>query len=387
MSRITSLAAWAQARLQEDFAKGIDRHLSTIPENVIPFCSNDYYGLSHDSRLISAAEKALVEYGVGAGAARLISGNQPPHTALEKTLAEWKNTEAALLFPSGYMSALGTISALCDENDTILLDKRCHACLMDGARLSGARRLIFAHNDMNYLADLLETELLTNPARRIIVIVESLYSMDGDFAPLQEIVALKQKYDFILIVDEAHATGLYGPHRAGKIEELNLVPQIDVQLFTLGKSIGTAGGAVAASADVIQLLTNRAKTFLFTTAQPAFLAAASLAGVNLIRGPEGLAHQKRIHENIEILRAALANTSFALQTPGSPILPIMIGDETKATTAAEHLLKEGFFVPAVRHPTVPMGKARLRVTMNSTASPEQVQQLARAILKATQSMS
>jgi len=372
----TNLAEWVQTELQEDLALGIDRHLQVIPNGVIPFCSNDYYGLSYDARLITAAQEALAEYGIGAGAARLISGNQPPHEALEKSLAEWKNCESARLFPSGYMAALGAITALCNENNTIILDKRCHACLMDGARLSGARRLIFAHNDMNYLADLLKNES-ANSSRRIIVIVESLYSMDGDFAPLREIVEMKQRYGFTLMVDEAHATGLYGPDRSGRIKELEVTSQVDVQLFTLGKAIGTAGGVVASSKNVIQLLTNRAKTFLFTTAPPALICAASIAGVQLIRGPEGLAHQQRLHENIETLRTALP-----FPAPGSPILPLIVGDEARAVAASEFLLQEGFFVPAIRHPTVPMDKARLRVTMNSTATTNQIRQFARAIHQA-----
>lgn len=374
------LADFCQTALQYDRAEGVERHLASLPEDVVPFCSNDYFALSKDSRIVQAAADSLFRYGLGAQAARLISGNFPPHVALEHTLAEWKKTAATLLFPSGYMAALGAITALCDENVHVVLDKRCHACLMDGARLSGARRHIFAHNDVTYLEDLLKKIRLKH-AGPIAVVVESLYSMDGDFAPLKEIARLRETFGFWLFVDEAHATGLYGPERSGKIEELGLQKSVDVQMGTLGKSIGAAGGFIAASQEIIQLLLNRARTFLFTTGQPPLIAAASLEALRIIRSPEGEQLQKKLFHNIALLHEKLNDIPAARLVPESPILPFIVGDEKKASTAASHLAGQGFFVPAVRYPTVPKGKARLRITLNSAAEPAHIEKLGELLRK------
>ena len=252
-------------------------------QSLLNFSSNDYLGLANDPLLKEAASKAVERFGAGAGASRLICGSLAPHHELEETLACFKGTEAALSFSSGYATAVGTICALLGKDDIIILDKLVHACIVDAARLSGAKIRVFAHNDLNDLEDKLKWAASSSrhpsPAtRHLLVVTESIFSMDGDAAPLREMVALKEKYGAWLMVDEAHATGLYGKHRRGLAEELGVSEQIEIQMGTLGKALGAAGGYISGSRVLIDFLVNRARSFIFSTAPvPAAAAAATAA--------------------------------------------------------------------------------------------------------------
>ena len=338
-------------------------------QDLINFSSNDYLGLSSHSALAAAAHEAITTYGTGSTASRLVCGSLDIHHQLEAALATAKKTEAALTFSNGYATALGTIPAVVGKGDTIILDKLAHASLIDGARLSGATLRVFPHNDLNKLERLLKTA-----QGRVLVVTESVFSMDGDLAPLSEIVALKTKHEALLLLDEAHAVGVLGPNGQGLTEHLALQDQVDFQMGTLGKALGSAGGYIAASQDWIDLLTNKARAFIYSTAPPPSQAAASLAALQLLNTPEGYQLREKLNHNIALL------TSLTRQTTSpSPIIPIIIGENEGALAASRSLLNEGFLVPAIRFPTVPRNTARLRITLSASHSEEQIQGLAQKI--------
>ena len=348
---------------------------------LLNFASNDYLGFANDPRLKEAAVRAVEIFGAGSGASRLICGSLAPHHELEETLADFKGTPAALTFSTGYATAAGTIGALLGKNDIIVLDKLVHACIVDAARLSGAKIRVFRHNDLNDLEDKLKWAVAVSRqpapvARRILVVTESVFSMDGDAAPLREIVALKEKYGAWLMVDEAHATGLYGKRRRGLAEEAGVDSRIEVQMGTLGKAVGAAGGYICGSRALIDFLIHRARSFVFSTAPVPAAAAAATAGIRFIQSPAGNDRRNQLFARINEL-----NSASAIRNPHfkSAILPILIGDEDAALAAATALRERGIFVPAVRYPTVARGRARLRVTVTAAHTANDLSQLTSAL--------
>lgn len=372
-------ADFLESELEWDRQAHLTRSIRSIPEGIVCFSGNDYLGLSRSPLLIEAARRALVDDGVGAGAARLISGNSPWHRDLEESIAQWRGTERALLFPTGYATACGTLPALLGKSDFILIDKRIHACQIDGARLSGARMHVFQHNDLEYLESLLRKIRLDEPEAIVLIAVESLYSMDGDFAPLRKIVDLKEKYGAWLMVDEAHAVGLYGDRLSGMVEQEGLTDHVDIHMGTLGKSVGVAGGFVAGPGRLIDFLIQRARTFIFTTGTPPSMAAAACRGIEIIQSHEGLARRKRLYDNVKLLRLSLRDTATLGGHPLSPIAPIMLGRENVALECSRDLLKKGFYVPSIRYPTVPRNSARLRVSLSSEHTEGQIKSFANAL--------
>ena len=328
------------------------------------FSSNDYLGLANHPVLKQAAIDAVGRFGAGSGGSRLICGSLSPHHELEEALAAFKGAEAALSFSSGYAAAIGAIGALLGKEDTIIIDKLVHACIVDAARLSGAKLRVFAHNDLDDLEDILKwaDKKAQNAERatrirqpRVLIATESVFSMDGDHAPLRNIVELKERYGAWLMVDEAHATGLYGASRRGLAEEFGVSDRIEVQMGTLGKALGAAGGYICGSRPLIECLLNRARSFIFSTAPtPATVAAAS-AAIQLLKSSEGETRRARLWQHVAELNPELR----------SAIIPVMIGPETKSLEAAAKLRKLGIFVPAIRYPTVARGAARLRVTVTA----------------------
>lgn len=339
-------------------------------EDFINFSSNDYLGLSQHPRLIEAAVEAVQRHGAGATASRLICGNHRYHEELEEKIAHAKGSPRALTFGSGFATAMGTITALVGKGDTIILDKLSHACLIDAARLSGATLRVFPHNNLERLESLLQkTRASAGPSTRILVVTESVFSMDGDCCPLSEIVALKNRYGALLLLDEAHAFGVLGPRGLGLAEELSLQNEVDLQMGTLGKAAGSAGGYLAASAPFVDLLINRARSFIFSTAPPAAQVAASTAALELILSEEGRELRKQLVKNISQLRDGL---SLARREITTPIIPLILGDNEQALEAAEQLLARNFLVPAIRYPTVPRNTARLRVTISARHSEKEI---------------
>jgi 8-amino-7-oxononanoate synthase len=375
-------------QLQALRARSLDRHLREIAsaqgpivdlpgKRLINFSSNDYLGLANDAKLRQAAIAAVNEFGVGAGASRLISGTQSPHLRLEKALAEWKGTQAALCFSSGYAAAVGTLPALVSKSDLVVLDKLCHASLIDGAKLSGAILRVFPHNHLGKLESHLEWARHEHPGSRIIVVTESVFSMDGDRAPLRDLIDLKKRFGALLFLDEAHAVGVIGPNGRGLAAKENVAADVDVQMGTLSKALGVSGGYVCGSSSLVEWLINRARSFIFSTAPPPALAAAALAALDFLSSPQGEERRRRLWRNIDLLGDALSTK------PASAIVPWIVGDEQAALDLSRNLQEKGFFVPAIRYPTVAKGAARLRVTVSAAHEEEQIRSLAAAIRATT----
>ncbi|HET7623930.1 MAG TPA: pyridoxal phosphate-dependent aminotransferase family protein [Verrucomicrobiae bacterium] len=383
-------------RLDALRAQGLRRELRRVDSAQSPrieiggkpllnFSSNDYLGLANHPALKEAAIRAIEKFGAGAGASRLISGSLAPHHDLEETLARFKDAEAALTFSTGYATALGTICALLGKDDVIILDKLVHASIVDAARLSGAKLRVFAHNDL----DDLEQKLKWANARqlektgpneiqpRILIVTESVFSMDGDLSPLREIIALKEKYDAWLMVDEAHATGLYGTHRRGLAEQLGVSNRIEIQMGTLGKALGASGGYIAGSRALVDYLINRARSFIFSTAPVPAAAAAANAAIQLVESGEGENRRNTLWERAKFFQS-LRRSPDIFQ---SAIVPIILGEESRATAAADFLRAENIFVPAIRYPTVARGAARLRVALTTSHSAEEISRLAQSLEK------
>ena len=324
-------------------------------------CSNNYLGLATDERVKRAAREALETYGCGATGSRLISGNLEPYATLERELAGWKGREAALVFPSGYQANLGTIPALVGPGDAIFSDALNHASLIDGCRLSRAETIVYSHCD----AEDLERKLATRAgARRKLILTESVFSMDGDLAPLEDLVFLARKYTALLMVDEAHATGVFGATGAGLVEEFGLQQQVDVQMGTFSKALGSLGGYIAGSRELIRYLIQKARSLIFTTGLPPSVVAASTAAMRIARTePE---RRAALWRNVRQLRGGLADIGFSFGPSQSQILPLLLGDERKTMAACRFLLKHGAFVQGIRPPTVPPGTARLRIAPMAT---------------------
>ncbi|MCE0482878.1 MAG: 8-amino-7-oxononanoate synthase [Methylacidiphilales bacterium] len=341
---------------------------------LLNFAANDYLGLSRHPALIEAARKASADHGAGAGASRLVTGTNSAVLALEEELAAWKEKEAALVFSSGYAAALGTIPALVGKGDTVILDKLAHASLIDAARLSGATLRVFPHNSVNKLAALLQ-----KLSGRILIVTESIFSMDGDAAPLREIVELKDKHGAWLFVDEAHATGLYGPTGAGLIADAGLSARVEIVMGTLSKALGSVGGYLAGSRTAIDWFINRARSFIYSTALPPGVIAAGRAAVELTRSPEGDQLRARLRHNIAHFHAGLPITWKNKTLSSSAIQPLICGESSAALQMAADLRRRGFLIPAIRYPTVPRHAARLRVTLSTAHYESDINALNRAL--------
>jgi 8-amino-7-oxononanoate synthase len=347
---------------------------------VVNFASNDYLGLSQHPSVKAAAKTAIDRYGVGSSASRLVSGSQFPHRQFEEDIAAFKGTESALLFSTGYAAAVGTICSLVGPGDVIILDKLAHACLIDGAKLSGAYLRVFPHNNVTKLKHHLEWAQSAYPQGRILIATESVFSMDGDLGDLAAIVELKDQFRALLFVDEAHATGVIGPQGSGLVNALGLKQQVEVQLGTLSKAFGVSGGFICGSRTLIRLLVNRARSFIYSTALPSACAAAGSAALQILRSGEGDALRSQLWNNVFLLAKSLVTVARKSPQPTSAIFPVIIGDEAKALRLAESLLAHGFLVPAIRYPTVARGAARIRIAMSSSHVPEQIDALSGAIV-------
>lgn len=335
-------------------AKGVTGTLGG--REVISFASNDYLGLSTHPSVIAAAHEALDRWGAGSGSARLIVGARPIHEELEQELATWKEKEGALLFPNGYAASLGVMTVFGKEDVTIFSDELNHASIVDGSRLARARVQVYRHKDLGHLSDLLEN------AGPSLVVSDSVFSMDGDVAPVDELAILCRQHDALLVLDEAHA--VLGP-------EIKRADVERIRVGTLSKFLGAVGGFVAADRAFVELLTNSARSFIFTTAGSPADAGAAVAALRVYRSEEGARLKRRLRSLIDRL------------APGhpSPIIPVFIGDERKAVEASKKLLDLGYFVPAIRPPSVPPGTARLRVTISAAHDEAQVDELAVALEK------
>ncbi len=342
---------------------------------LVNFSSNDYLGLATEPALRDAAKAAIDEFGVGSGASRLVCGTLPPHTKLEETIARFKGTEAALAFSSGYATAVGTLSGLARAGDVIVFDKLCHASLIDGAKLSGATLRIFPHNHLGKLESHLAWAREHAREGRLIVATEAVFSMDGDCAPLAEIVAIKKRYDALLLLDEAHSVGVLGKNGRGLADVLGLQSDVDIHMGTLSKALGVSGGYIAGSRHLIELLVNRARSFIYSTAPPPAIAAAATAAIEWLMTAAGEQRRELLWKNLARLGDAMPRSLMGERRIQSAIFPVILGESERALDAAERLLEAGFVVPAIRFPTVAKDAARLRITVSARHTAEQISAL------------
>ncbi len=339
---------------------GLFRELKTIEKiegskitingkELVNFCSNNYLGLTDHPKIVAAAVTATKQYGTGAQASRLVCGNTVLHDALEQKIAKFKKTEAAIVFPTGYMANIGVITSLVDENDTVIIDRLNHASIIDACRLSKAKLQVYKHRDLLSLEAVLKKSA---KFRRKLIVTDSVFSMDGDIAPIMDIVTLGKKYDAMVMADDAHATGV-----------LEYEGKPDIIMGTLSKAIGSLGGFVAGSKELIEYLRNKARTFIYTTALPASVCAASIVAFDVIEDEPEI--KKRLWENISYLKSKISKLKTETQ-----ITPIIIGDAKKTMDLSQKLFDRGIFLSGIRPPTVPEGESRLRLTITAKHTKE-----------------
>lgn len=330
-------------------------------KRVLNFCSNNYLGLADDPRLAQAAVDSLNKEGFGSGASRLICGNMSSHQALERKLAQFKETEAALVFSSGYMANTGIIPALFGREDVILCDKLNHASIIDGIILSQAEFNRYPHNDMTALESLLK---VSSSYKKRCIVTDSVFSMDGDIAPLPAIVELAEKYKCVVMVDEAHAVGVLGKTGKGAVEHFGLQKKIDIQMGTLSKAAGSFGAYCCGSRELIAFLINRARSFIYTTGMPPSVAAASFRAIEII---ETEAHRRELlWKNTNYLKSAFKAWGLETMNSQTPIIPILVKDPVLAVEFSKKLFEKNILISAIRPPTVPVNTARLRLTVMAT---------------------
>lgn len=330
----------------------------------ISFCSNDYLGLSQHPALRAAALTATLKYGVGSGASRLMAGTYTPHVQLEEAIARFKGAPEALLFTSGYAANLAVITTLIKESDVVFSDELNHASLIDAIRLTRAKSFVYRHRDTAHLESLLKANQQSKIShQQSYIITDAIFSMDGDAAPLADICRLAKKYCCYTIVDEAHATGVFGRHGRGLAEHLGLPGKVDISIGTLSKAAGVIGGFVTGTPDFIAYIRSKGRPFIFTTALPPADCAAGIKALAIIRTKPGL--RKELWAKTDYVKDRLAEYGFDLQGSSSPIIPVLIGDPGKTLEVSEYLWRQGLFIPAIRPPTVLPDKSRLRITITA----------------------
>ncbi len=381
----TELAGLKEANLRRRLTARQGPAASTSQQertDILRLASNAYLGLNTHPHVVACAQKAAHRWGAGAAASPLVSGYTGLHEELEQRLAELKDTEDALVFPSGYHANIGTITALADRGDLILSDARNHASIVDACRLSRADLRIFDHTDAEHLDDLLAAH--RGDYRRCLIVTDGVFSMGGDLAPVPAIVSIARAHEAMLMVDDAHGTGVLGETGAGTLEHLQVPAEsVDVQMGTLSKALASQGGFVAGSHALCELVRNRARAYIFSTALAPPAAASALAALEILeQEPE---RRKRLHRNAQRLEDGIAAMGLAARPGPTPILPIVLGTERQALAFSRALEAEGVLVPAIRPPSVPEGTSRLRVTEMATHTDEEIDRALAAFDAAAQS--
>lgn len=343
------------------------RNIIIEGKKVLNFCSNNYLGLADDVRVGQAAIDCIEREGFGSGASRLVCGNMAAHQQLEKRLAGFKKTENCLVFSTGYMANVGIISSVFGRDDIIFSDRLNHASIIDGMQLSRAKWKRYSHRDMDSLETMLKT---SGSYRKRGIITDSVFSMDGDIAPLDKIVPLAKKYDCLVMIDEAHALGVMGKNGRGLAEHFGVEKEIDIQMGTLSKAAGSFGAYCCGSNSLVSFLINKARSFIYTTGMPPSVAAASLKAIEIIE--EKPQRRKQLWSNTHYVKAALEQMGFDTMDTQTPIIPILIKDSDAAVRFSKRLFEEGVFVSAIRPPTVPRNTARLRLTVMATHTKQQL---------------
>ena len=378
---------WIQPILDETKSQGLERTARVYPDvggkltvdgkEILNFSSNDYLDLAHHRHVMDCSREALDRYGVGSTASRLVTGTLPIHEELEDRLAREKGYPSALVFGAGYMANAGTIPVLAGRDDLIFSDKLVHASMIDACKLSGAKLVRFAHNDAVALEKRLEP--FTDSEGRKLIITESVFSMDGDLAPLKEIAALAEKHGAMLLVDEAHASGTFGPNGAGLVREHGLEKSVTVSMGTLSKALAGFGGFVACSDNLRKLLVQSARAFIYTTAPPPAVIGAALGAMDVLEASPNLGNI--LQANADYFRSLLHDAGLDTLQSQSQIIPIVIGENEKAVAASLRLREAGIIAAAIRPPTVPAGSARLRISITLAHHVDDLERAAKAIIK------
>jgi len=349
--------------------------ISIGKKKYIQFASNNYLGMTTKRQVISRSSKILEKYGTGTGGSRLVTGTSDLHNKLERKIAKFKKTQDAIIFSSGYLANIGVISSIARKGDLIFSDELNHASLIDGARMSKANIIIYKHCDMAHLED--ELKKIKSNVRKIII-TDSVFSMDGDIAPLDEIVSLSKRYNCISMIDEAHATGVLGKDGSGASEMFGVQKNIDICMGTLSKAVGSVGGYVAGSKIFIDFLKNRARSFIFDTSLPASNLMTSIVAIENIQKSKKL--REKLFFNINSITNFLKENNFEYVSSGTPIIPIIFGSEIKTLKISKFLFDNGIYIPAVRPPSVPKGSSRIRITLMSNHTLKHINKL-KALLK------
>ena len=351
-----------------------DTHIKIEGKTYLSFCSNNYLGLASHPSVVAAVKDAVELYGWGAGASRLVSGNMTLHETLENEISKFKKKDAAIVFPTGYMANLGVITSLVSNGDLVICDKLNHASIIDGCRLSGADFRVYAHCNMEKLENILKKSAKYNCK---LIVTDSVFSMDGDLAPLPDLVKIAAKYNAMLMVDEAHGTGVFGENGRGVVEHYDLGNEVYVVMGTLSKAIGSLGGYVSGDIDLISYLRNKARTFMYTTALPPAVCAASIAGIKLIQ--EDPSMRVSLWNNVRFIKDKLNSLNINTISSESQIIPILIGDAKKAVKVSKLLYDNGILIPAIRPPTVPANSSRLRMTVMSSHTKQDLERLSQTL--------
>lgn len=352
-------------RTMRIFTSASGAYIKIGKKRFLNLCSNNYLGLANDSRIKNAAVKAIQEFGVGAGASRLVIGSNILHKRLEEKLADFKRQETCLVYSSGYSANLGIISVLADRNSFVFCDRLNHASIIDGIILSRAECVRYPHKDIAVLEKLLSNQKPVTRNQKRLIITDSVFSMDGDIAPVPELLELAKKYDCLLMLDEAHATGVLGKNGRGALEHFGLkCDERIIQMGTLSKAIGALGGFVCGRKDLIEYLINRSRSFIFSTALPAALCASAIEAIEIIEKDSSLL--KRLWDKTKFLREGLKLLDFDTLDSQTPIIPILTREPKLTMEFSRQLFKEGIFVQGIRPPTVPEGLCRLRITVMAT---------------------
>ncbi len=348
--------------------------------DVLVLCSNNYLGLANHPHLVEAAARSTRDLGTSSGASRLVSGSMRIHAEFEERLADFKGTEAGLLFNSGYAANIGILQGLTGPDDVIFSDALNHASIIDGCRLSAARVLVYPHNDIQALEELMQRER-PNRKGHWFIVTDGVFSMDGDLAPLPELVALKKQYDALLMVDDAHGTGVLGDRGRGSGEHFGCLPDIDLHMGTLGKALGGFGAYLASSRAVVDLLINRARSLIFSTSLPPGVVAAGIEALAVIESDEGQRRRQDLWSLRELFAAPLREAGFDLCGSVTQIVPVLTGEPGPTMEATSRLLEAGIFLQGIRPPTVPEGKCRLRATLMSDHDPQDISHAAATLIE------
>jgi glycine C-acetyltransferase len=370
-----------QKEYQELVTKALDWRLKELQaasepltivdgREVLVLCSNNYLGLATHPKIKQAAKEAIIKYGVGSGAVRAISGNMDVHMELEKRLAKFKSAEASLTYPTGFMVNSGLIPQLVDKDDLIISDELNHGSIIDGVRLSKAQRSVYKHNDMDDLARILEASEKDNP-RRILIITDGVFSMDGDIAPLDKIAKHGKKHGAMIFVDDAHGEGVLGKGGRGIVNHFNLTHnEIQVEMGTFSKAYGTIGGHISGSEELVKFAYNKSRTWLLSSSHPPMVAAATIAAIDLLENEPK--HVENLWKNTRYFKKALDNLGFNTGSSQTPIIPIIVGESHIAKKLADELYKQGIYVVPIVFPMVARNLARIRVQMHAKLNIEQL---------------